>query len=394
MYTYREIVYIVRDELKLYSDDSVWENEHLIQIVTKYRSLLFTQKYKGKKVEIPFAWYQRLNINFSPVTIGKSIFKSIKKLPLILDTGNLWQYTFMNLNGTATDNLNFVNPQRFKNVGFNKWLSKQVYSTIDLDNYAYLKSVNSLDSAPIQITADMAVYENEEITVYKNSRLSCEVINMTDPATEIDSMLSAVEVIMTDGSWSGMTGELGNPILSQEDDGLVIPEVGDFGFTPRELVGSIEYQVIPENDINPLVPENVIVTEMPGVIIDQYEYQVISEDDETPIDTQSDTYPTTELVQVQTGLEEFNVINEDETAQIVEDSLGVILYYYDTILDNPIDIDSFNDINIDDVLDLDFPCEESLIQPIIDLCIKELAGVNQIPKDNINNSIDDTKIQK
>lgn len=53
MRNYRDMVYIVFDELKIFSDDSVWESEHIVQLLNKYRTLLFTQKYKGKKVEIP-----------------------------------------------------------------------------------------------------------------------------------------------------------------------------------------------------------------------------------------------------------------------------------------------------------------------------------------------------
>lgn len=55
MHTYREIVYIIQDEMKILSDDSIFEPEHFLFLANKYRSLLFNQKYKGKKVEIPFA---------------------------------------------------------------------------------------------------------------------------------------------------------------------------------------------------------------------------------------------------------------------------------------------------------------------------------------------------
>jgi hypothetical protein len=68
--------------------------------------------------------------------------------------------------------------------------------------------------------------------------------------------------------------------------------------------------------------------------------------------------------------------------------------YYDTILDNPIDVDRFNGTNTLDVLDLVFPCEESLIQPIIELCLKEVAMINGIPRDATNNASDDASIPK
>ena len=119
-HTYREIVYAILDEAKVISDDTLLENEHLIYIANKHRALLFNQKYKGKKVEIPFAWYQRLNVNFTYPSIGSNIYKSTKQIPQILDTTNLWQYTFISTDGANTPNLNFINPQRFKTCGYNK----------------------------------------------------------------------------------------------------------------------------------------------------------------------------------------------------------------------------------------------------------------------------------
>ena len=217
MRTYRELVYSVLDELKIFSDDSVWETDHIVSLLTKYRGLLFTQKYKGKKVEIPFAWYQRLNVAFTTKITGTNVYKSTKKIPQILDITDLWKYTFVSEGGMITNSMNFINPFKFKFTGFNKWIASQKYVTIDLDNYMYIKK-------------------------------------------------SAVTTSQT--------------------------------------------------------------------------------------------------------------------------------LYYDTILDNPIDADRFNDTNTLDVLDLEFPCEESLIQPIIDLCLKEIGVINNITRDTTNNASDDASLPK
>ena len=243
MRSYRELVFSVLDSVKVFSDDSVWETDHIVSLLTKYRVLLFTQKYKGKKVEIPFSYYQRLNVYFDTNYSDGSICKSSKQLPNILDTTNLWQYTFVHNDGMRSENLNFINPQKFKNVGYNKWLKSQVYVTIDLDNYMYAKS--------------------PENNIY-------------------------------------LIGESGTNTLISEDG------------------------------LNQLVAENLV-----------------------------DSY-----------------------------------VYYDTILDNPIDGYRFNGDDSLDVLDFIFPCEESLIQPIIDLCVKEIAAINGMPRDVTNNSTDDISIPK
>lgn len=251
--TYREMVYFLMDQAHIFSDDSVWENEHFVVILNKMRSLLFNQKYKGKKVEIPFAWYQRLNVYFDVSYKNGEIYQSIKQLPNILDITNLWQYTFVHNDGMRTENLNFINPQRFKNVGYNKWLKNQVYITIDLDNRMYAKS-------PI----------NNEL----NS--SALIGNEWDGINEIQSIL----------------------------------------------------------------------------------------------------------------------ISEDGLNQLISEELQDSFIYYDTILDNPIEGYRFNDDNSLDVLNFIFPCEESLIQSIIDLCLKEIGVISGISRDVTNNASDDSSIPR
>jgi len=252
-HTYRDIVYAIFDECKVISDDASLEVEHVIHIAHKYRGLLFTQKYKGKKVEIPFAYYQRLNVYFDTSYNNGEVYQSIKQLPNILDITNLWQYTFVHNDGMRTENLNFINPQRFKVVGYNKWLKNQVYITIDLDNKMYVKSPRS------------------------------------NSANQVN------------------------------------------------LVGEVD--VITDELINTL-------------------------------------------------------ISEDELSQLISETLGDAYIYYDTILDNPIEGYRFNDDETLDVLDFTFPCEESLIQPIIDLCLKEIGIINGIPRDATNNASDDSSLPK
>ena len=253
MHTYREVVYAILDSARVISDDALLEVEHVIYIANKMRSLLFTQKYKGKKVEIPFAYYQRLNVYFDTTYNNGSTYQSIKQLPNILDTTNLWQYTFVSNDVMRSDNLNFINPQRFKVVGHNKWLKNQIYITIDLDNRMYVKSPGSNISNAVELVGESDVITSE-----------------------------------------------------------------------------VKYTLVSENGLNQLVSEGLV-----GSYV-----------------------------------------------------------YYDTILDNPIEGYRFNDDNTLDVLDFTFPCEESLIQPIIDLCLKEISVINGIPRDAVNNATDDLSLPK
>ena len=247
MKTYREVVYMILDSLKEITDDSYWEEEHIVFQINKYRSLLFKQRYLDKKREIPNAFYQRLMISFESERVGNNTYKSIKTIPATIDNGLMHSYTYLSRDGITSMNFNLINPQRFKLVGWNKWLRSEVYATIDLDNHMYIKSYTG------------------------------DVVN------------SALATINSDG----------------------------------------------------------------------YEHLVMSEDAQN--------------VLIIDGIMESKLI-------------------YDTILDDPTEIISFNELDIQDQLDLDFPCDESLIQTIIELTVSEIAKLNGLPKDFMNNANDDVNL--
>nr|DAU83961.1 MAG TPA: Structural protein [Crassvirales sp.] len=49
MSTYREIVFMIMDELKLSSDDSYFTEDHIIFLASKYRAFLLKQRYSDIK---------------------------------------------------------------------------------------------------------------------------------------------------------------------------------------------------------------------------------------------------------------------------------------------------------------------------------------------------------
>ena len=57
MKTYRQLVYLVLDELKLMSDDSTYTEDHVISLLSTYRSFLWKQRYADVRKEIPLENY-------------------------------------------------------------------------------------------------------------------------------------------------------------------------------------------------------------------------------------------------------------------------------------------------------------------------------------------------
>lgn len=149
--TYREAIYMVLDMLKIASDDSYWEEEHIVFILNKYRSILLSQKYKGIKVDVPISFYQQIPISLVKSTIN-DMYTSTKKIPNIVNLNGITLENFISdeINPTKI-NFNFTTIQRLKFIGFNKWLTNELYFALDYNNYLYAKSGSETLEVPDKV---------------------------------------------------------------------------------------------------------------------------------------------------------------------------------------------------------------------------------------------------
>lgn len=67
MSTYKELTYMVLDELKIVSDDSHFQEEHVLFLLDKYRAFLLAQRYKDIRKEIPESNYQTICVDLKQV---------------------------------------------------------------------------------------------------------------------------------------------------------------------------------------------------------------------------------------------------------------------------------------------------------------------------------------
>ena len=136
---------MVLDELKFYSDDSSFTEEHVLFLLDKYRSLLLAQRYKDVRKEIPESNYQTICVDLkqanaidgTPCT-GADYMKSLQEIPNMMQVGKQKISSLDYFQG----NFAYTNNERFKYVGNNKYLKNQIYGTIAPDNHLYLKSSN------------------------------------------------------------------------------------------------------------------------------------------------------------------------------------------------------------------------------------------------------------
>lgn len=177
MSTYRELTSMVLDELKLVSDDSLIQIEHVIFLLDKYRTFLLKQRYSDIKKVIPESNYQTICLDLEP----KQAFEgdpcsniylwSRQEVPnmLIISVPKISPMDYF------SGNITYINRERFKYVGSNKFLQNIIYSTLAPNKHLYLKSNNPQYKylERVQLTG---IFEDSS----KASELSCDTSNKCD----------------------------------------------------------------------------------------------------------------------------------------------------------------------------------------------------------------------
>ena len=60
--TYREVIYMVNDLCKQFSDDASYTEDHILFLINKYRGALL-QQYLSVKKQVPHSNYQTIEID-------------------------------------------------------------------------------------------------------------------------------------------------------------------------------------------------------------------------------------------------------------------------------------------------------------------------------------------
>lgn len=141
--TYGEIVFICKDLLKIISDDATFEDEHVIFLASKLRSLLIKKYYDTPKKPTPASLYQTICLDLvyndhSDVCGMDDYLISAQEVPYTMSIGNNKVYPI----DYFTGNIEFISRERFKYVGNNKYMKNIIYATLGPDNHLYLKSLN------------------------------------------------------------------------------------------------------------------------------------------------------------------------------------------------------------------------------------------------------------
>ena len=212
MSTYRELVYLVLDELKLVSDDSTFTEDHVVFLLNRYRTFLLKQRYSDIKKQIPDSNYQSICMDLIQVPAisgepceGDTYLRSSVKVPIPMQIGSPKVTPMDYYQGEIT----YVSRERMRYVGYNRFLPNIIYCSIGPDQYLYFKSFNPqyLYLEKVKFTG---VFENAE----KASELECgtsDICDILDKEFPIeDSLISPlIELVLK---------ELAGPAWKPQDD--------------------------------------------------------------------------------------------------------------------------------------------------------------------------------
>ena len=188
MSTYKELVYMCLDELKLYSDDALYTEEHIIFLLSKYRVFLLKQRYSDIKKQIPESNYQTICLDLIEVPAisgepceGGSYLRSKEKIPFLMKIGNPRVYPIDYYQGEIT----YVSRDRMRYVGYNKYLQNIIYASLGPDNYLYFKSFNPqflyLEKVRMTGIFEDTLAASELQCPDKNGNIVCDVLNREFP---------------------------------------------------------------------------------------------------------------------------------------------------------------------------------------------------------------------
>ncbi len=190
--TWREVIYMCMDELKLSSDDATFNEDH-IAFLLKYRNYLLKQQYSTVKRQIPESNYQTICLNLEETQVKtsdncvKSQLRSKEKVPVTLMLGTTKVYPTDYYQGEIT----FVSRERMRYVGYNKWTSDIIYCSLGPDRYLYFYSQNPqhLYLEQVKFTA---IFEDAKLA----AELSCDGDNGGDNCDIMDKQFPLEESLV------------------------------------------------------------------------------------------------------------------------------------------------------------------------------------------------------
>ena len=142
--TLRELVYLVLDEVKINSDDSYFNEDHVVSLLNNYRSFVLKKELEKENKQLSSANDQTIYLDLIEVRdednpCGESMLRTEQTIPNLVNDCKVSLYPVNYFEG---DHIIYTTMERMRYTTYNKWTKNLIYAAKGPDNYLYLKSSN------------------------------------------------------------------------------------------------------------------------------------------------------------------------------------------------------------------------------------------------------------
>lgn len=175
-----EVIYYCLDAIKAVSDDSYVNEDHVLFLLSKYRSTLLQQQSNQSKVNTDTN-FQTIEIDLKPFVMPYNTnkeLKSDKPIPVIMP---ITKPQILMFNGFENEVIEFTTFKRLKAVGWDKWKSKFLYTAIGPDNHIYVVYNNPFGKYLKQIKFKAIFEDFTKVFDYQYSGSSYDIMEQEFP---------------------------------------------------------------------------------------------------------------------------------------------------------------------------------------------------------------------
>ena len=142
--TLRELVFLVLDEVKINSDDSYFNEDHIVFLFNKYRSFVLKKELEKENKQLSSANSQTICLDLIEVRdednpCGESMLRTEQPIPSLVNDCKVSLYPVNYFEG---DHIIYTTMERMRYTTYNKWTKNLIYAAKGPDDYLYLKSDN------------------------------------------------------------------------------------------------------------------------------------------------------------------------------------------------------------------------------------------------------------